>query len=316
MPDDIDESHLKVLRVQDFDATLEARIAQRTESLQKAETALRALVGLDEVKRLVGVITDQAMLEAERRRRSLPAVTPPLNLVFSGNPGTGKTEVARLLARILAGVGVLESGHLIEVSRADLVGEYVGQTAPKVLNVVDSALGGVLFIDEAYLLSPPDSTRDFGPEAVGTLLTAMENSRADLVVILAGEADQMGRFLAGHPGFAGRFSAQLEFPDYSVEALTAIFLRFAAEARLRVADDVIPALATPLAAAAADPAFDNARAARTLFENAVRAQAERVARLLRTRTDVSDDVLVTLTSEDLIRSDSSRPSGKTTGFYL
>jgi SpoVK/Ycf46/Vps4 family AAA+-type ATPase len=202
-------------------------------------------------------------------------------MVFTGNPGTAKTTVARLIAAVYARLGLLSSGHLVEVGRADLVGEYVGQTAPKVRAAVDRALGGVLFIDEAYALTPPDSARDYGHEAVAELLKLMEEQRADLVVIVAGYEREMQRFREFNPGLASRFPHVLRFPDYTDDELVTIFEIMAAEAGFTLADGVLDAVRALVRAAPRGPSFGNAVAlqAQRIMSAETPASVEEIRRL-------------------------------------
>ncbi|MGW1207789.1 right-handed parallel beta-helix repeat-containing protein [Streptomyces cyaneofuscatus] len=246
---------------------------------------LDALVGLESVKREVRALTD--MIEVGRRRAEagLKAASVRRHLVFTGSPGTGKTTVARLYGEILASLGVLERGHLVEVSRVDLVGEHIGSTAIRTQEAFDRARGGVLFVDEAYALSPEDSGRDFGREAIDTLVKLMEDHRDAVVVIVAGYTHEMERFLTVNPGVASRFSRTITFHDYLPEELLRIVEQQAEEHEYSLAEGTGEALLKYFTALPKGPAFGNGRTARQTFESMVERHAGRVAQLAETSTD-------------------------------
>ncbi|MDF6022680.1 right-handed parallel beta-helix repeat-containing protein [Streptomyces sp. JH34] len=256
---------------------------------------LDALVGLDSVKREVRALTD--MIEVGRRRRlaGLKAASVRRHLVFTGSPGTGKTTVARLYGEILASLGVLEHGHLVEVSRVDLVGEHIGSTAIRTQEAFDRARGGVLFVDEAYALSPEDSGRDFGREAIDTLVKLMEDHRDAVVVIVAGYTHEMERFLTVNPGVASRFSRTITFSDYEPEELLRIVGQQSDEHEYSLAEGTGEALLKYFTALPKGPAFGNGRTARQTFESMVERHAGRVAQL----AEPSTDDLTMLYPEDL-----------------
>ncbi|MEU5879315.1 AAA family ATPase [Spirillospora sp. NPDC047279] len=236
------------------------------------------LVGLGAVKGEVEKLVAEARTDGLRREAGQPPLAPTRHMVFTGNPGTAKTTMARLLAAVYAQLGLLTSGHLVEVTRAGLVGEYVGQTAPRVRAAVDSALGGVLFVDEAYALAPAGADqRDFGHEAVAELIKLMEEHRSDLVVIVAGYEGEMELFLKSNPGLASRFPKVLRFPDYSDDELVTVFEFMASEQQFTLADGVLAAVRALLAAAPRDASFGNARLIRNILEEAVSRQGQRIA---------------------------------------
>ena len=211
---------------------------------------LDELIGLAPVKEQVRRLVAELKAEKIRTEAGMPVSDRSRHMVFLGNPGTAKTTVARLLARIYAQLEVLSNGHLVEVTRGDLVGEYIGQTAPRTTAKFNQATGGVLFIDEAYSLIPPDSGRDFGHEAVATLLKLMEDHRDEVVVIVAGYPREMQRFLESNTGLASRFPKTLTFADYDADELVAIFQLIAEQAGFTVAPDVADGLACAGALAA------------------------------------------------------------------
>ncbi|MCX5609557.1 right-handed parallel beta-helix repeat-containing protein [Streptomyces sp. NBC_00047] len=246
---------------------------------------LDALVGLDSVKREVRALTDMIEVGRRRQQAGLKAASVRRHLVFTGSPGTGKTTVARLYGEILASLGVLERGHLVEVSRVDLVGEHIGSTAIRTQEAFDRARGGVLFIDEAYALAPEDSGRDFGREAIDTLVKLMEDHREAVVVIVAGYTAEMDRFLTVNPGVASRFSRTITFGDYGPGELLRIVEQQAEEHEYRLGDGTSEALLTYFTELPKGPAFGNGRTARQTFESMVERHAGRVAQLSEPSTD-------------------------------
>lgn len=246
---------------------------------------LDALVGLDSVKREVRALTDMIEVGRRRQQAGLKAASVRRHLVFTGSPGTGKTTVARLYGEILASLGVLERGHLVEVSRVDLVGEHIGSTAIRTQEAFERARGGVLFIDEAYALAPEDSGRDFGREAIDTLVKLMEDHRDAVVVIVAGYTAEMDRFLTVNPGVASRFSRTITFGDYGPGELLRIVEQQAEEHEYRLGEGTSEALLTYFTELPKGPAFGNGRTARQTFESMVERHAGRVAQLSEPSTD-------------------------------
>lgn len=238
------------------------------------------LVGLETVKKEVHTLANFALVQKRRGNKGLKATPLSMHFIFSGKPGTGKTTVARIMGRIYKDLGLLEQGHLIEADRSALVAEYIGQTAVKTNKVVDSAMGGVLFIDEAYSLVN-GAKDDYGAEAISILLKRMEDSRDNLAVILAGYSDRMDRFISSNPGLDSRFSRKIEFEDYSAEELFSIYKLQLAKYDYMLTEEAAGKVRQVIRDAVADKSegFGNGRYARNLFERTIECQANRVAYL-------------------------------------
>ncbi len=236
----------------------------------------RELLGLKPVKTRIREISSLLLVERVRRRIGLSGEPPTLHMSFTGNPGTGKTTVAQRMAGILHKLGFVRKGHLVSVTRDDLVGQYIGHTAPKTKEILKRAMGGVLFIDEAYYLHRAENERDYGQEAIEILLQVMENQREDLVVILAGYADRMDRFYATNPGFRSRVAHHIDFPDYDDAELLGIAELILAKQAYHLTPDARAAFADYIAARRRQPHFANARSIRNAIDRARLRQANRL----------------------------------------
>jgi Cdc6-like AAA superfamily ATPase len=264
------------------------------DTIESLLAELEELIGLEAVKTEVRLLTNLVRVENLRRERKLPVVDRSLHLVFVGNPGTGKTTVARLLARFYKVLKVVSKGHLVETDRSGLVAGYVGQTAPKVNKMCDEARGGILFIDEAYALAT-ESEQDFGAEAVATLLKRMEDDRDDLIVIVAGYPGPMSTFLGSNPGLRSRFPKTIDFPDYTDDELVAIFESIGKEHHYALDEGGRAAVKAFLAAQPRGESFGNGRLARNLFEDCVTRQATRIV----DDANPSNEQLITLVAADV-----------------
>jgi len=238
----------------------------------------RELVGLKPVKTRIREIASLLLVERLRKQMSLTTESPTLHMSFTGHPGTGKTTVALRMANILQRLGYVRRGHLVVATRDDLVGQYVGHTAPKTKEIVKKAMGGVLFIDEAYYLYRPENERDYGQEAIEMLLQVMENQRDDLVVILAGYRERMDTFFQSNPGFRSRIAHHLSFPDYTPEELKAIAELMVSQQMYTFDDDSRLAFSEYLQLRIKQPHFANARSVRNAIDRIKLRQANRLIR--------------------------------------
>ena len=258
------------------------------------------LIGLLPVKSRIREIASLLLVERIRQKMSLANTYPTLHMSFTGNPGTGKTTVAMRMAGILHRLGFVRRGHVISVTRDDLVGQYIGHTAPKTKEILKKAMGGVLFIDEAYYLYRPENERDYGQEAIEILLQVMEAQREDLVVILAGYRDRMERFFQSNPGFRSRIAHHIDFPDYSEPELLAIAEMMLVEQNYRFTADARDAFVRYIALRKTQPLFSNARSIRNALDRIRLRQANRIVSHL-DRVLNSDD-LMAIEADDVLAS--------------
>ena len=273
-------------------------VEEKSELLQNSLKELNNLVGLDNVKKDVNDLINLLRVQELRKERGLNAVEISKHLVFSGNPGTGKTTVARILGKLYCGMGLLSKGHLIEVDRSGLVAGYVGQTALKTQGVIEDALGGILFIDEAYSLAIDGIDNDYGKEAIECILKAMEDNRDDFVVIVAGYSDLMEKFIESNPGLKSRFNKYIEFNDYKSDELHQIFHRFLDRNLYIISDEADYELKLFFQQMYINRRknFGNARDVRNIFEKIVSCQANRIVNI----DNPSNEDIMKIVLEDVL----------------
>jgi len=272
----------------------------------------RELVGLAPVKARIRQIAALLIVDRVRRRLGLLSETPTLHMSFTGNPGTGKTTVALRMAEILHKLGYVRKGHLVSVTRDDLVGQYIGHTAPKTKEILKKAMGGVLFIDEAYYLYRQENERDYGQEAIEILLQVMENQREDLVVILAGYADRMDQFFRSNPGFRSRIAHHIDFPDYSDGELMSIARTMLSAQNYKFSEAGAAAFESYIATRRLQPLFSNARSIRNALD---RARLRHANRHFERSGPVLIEDLMTIDAPDVLASrvfGADRPNGTET----
>jgi probable Rubsico expression protein CbbX len=278
--------------------TLDLDALYRESNVRELLDALdRELVGLAPVKLRVREIAALLLVEKLRRSIGLQAEAPPLHMSFTGNPGTGKTTVAARMASILHALSYVRKGQLVAVTRDDLIGQYIGHTAPKTKEVLKRAMGGVLFIDEAYYLYRPENERDYGQEAIEILLQVMESQRDDLVVIFAGYKDRMDRFFASNPGMMSRVAHHIDFPDYSDDELMAIADLMLQGMQYHLSDSAAAALREYITLRKTQPRFSNARSIRNALDRARLRQANRLFEARAQR--LSQQELSTIEADDV-----------------
>lgn len=291
----IQEIETEVLTDTEFKVQTKVKEEESKEPEKSGMEELHELIGLKTVKHDVEEMVGLAKVRKMREEKGMKQVPVSLHLVFSGNPGTGKTTVARILAKLYKEIGILSTGQLIETDRSGLVAGYVGQTAIKTSQKIEEAMGGVLFIDEAYALN--QEGENFGQEAIDTILKAMEDHRDKFIVIVAGYTELMKSFVESNPGLRSRFNKFFEFPDYTVEELQAIFMMQCKKYQYKLTEEAEAAIRDEITRMEAEKGenFANAREVRNLFERIITNQASRVADL----ENVDEDTLTTITLEDL-----------------
>jgi probable Rubsico expression protein CbbX len=282
------------------DATVDVDEERRSTAIDEILDGLdRELVGLEPVKTRIREIAALLLIDRLRNRFGIESTRPTLHMCFTGGPGTGKTTVALRMAKLLKGLGYLQKGHLVSVTRDEMVGQYIGHTAPKTKEVLARAMGGVLFIDEAYYLHRPENERDYGQEAIEILLQVMENQREDLVVILAGYKDRMDQFFQSNPGMSSRIAHHIDFPDYSLDELVAIGDLMLALQSYEFTPETRDVFREYLDRRREQPRFANARSVRNALE---RARLRQANRLVTAGARVGRDELLRIEPEDFLAS--------------
>lgn len=280
-----------------IDLDAEFQNANIQEVLDKLD---RELIGLMPVKTRIRETAALLLVDRVRKQLGLSAGAPNLHMCFTGNPGTGKTTVALRMADILHRLGYVREGHMVSVTRDDLVGQYIGHTAPKTKGVINKAMGGVLFIDEAYYLYKPENERDYGAESIEILLQTMENNRDDLVVILAGYKDRMDKFFQSNPGMRSRIAHHIDFPDYGADELVAIAKLMLVSQNYRLSEAGEEAFGKYIRLRMKSEHFANARSVRNALDRARLRQANRL--FSGTKKSLSKDDLITIEAEDILAS--------------
>ena len=282
-------------------AAIDLRGAYDSAGIQEILDRLdRELIGLQPVKARIREIAALLVVNRARRDLGLESAPPSLHMSFTGRPGTGKTTVAERMSKILHGLGYVRKGHVVTATRDDLVGQYIGHTAPKTREMLKKAMGGVLFIDEAYYLYRPENERDYGAEAIEILLQVMENNRDDLVVIFAGYKERMDIFYQSNPGLSSRVANHIDFPDYSADELLLIAKLILAAENYRLSDEATVVFADYINRRMRLPFFANARSIRNAIDRARMRQANRLFNSMATRLSKLD--LMTIEAEDITAS--------------
>ena len=282
------------------DATVDVDEERRSTAIDEILDGLdRELVGLEPVKTRIREIAALLLIDRLRNRFGIESTRPTLHMCFTGGPGTGKTTVALRMAKLLKGLGYLQKGHLVSVTRDEMVGQYIGHTAPKTKEVLARAMGGVLFIDEAYYLHRPENERDYGQEAIEILLQVMENQRDDLVVILAGYKDRMDQFFQSNPGMSSRIAHHIDFPDYSLDELVAIGDLMLGQQSYEFTAETRAVFRQYLERRREQPRFANARSVRNALE---RSRLRQANRLVTAGARVGRDDLLRIEPEDFLAS--------------
>jgi probable Rubsico expression protein CbbX len=286
---------------QEADTTVDLRSAAEEAGIEAVLQQLdQELIGLRPVKARIREIAALLVVNRARQQVGLDTTAPSLHMSFTGRPGTGKTTVAERMSKILHGLGYVRKGHVVTATRDDLVGQYIGHTAPKTREMLKKAMGGVLFIDEAYYLYRPENERDYGAEAIEILLQVMENNRDDLVVIFAGYKDRMDVFYQSNPGLSSRVANHIDFPDYSADELLAIARLILAQENYRFSDEAVAVFGEYIQRRMQLPFFANARSIRNAIDRARMRQANRLFNRMGSHLTKLD--LMTIEAEDITAS--------------